>query len=280
MYKENKWAQAIIKDQNADGSWHIFHTLSEPSKLPTTTEQALRRLEVLGYDLNDEPIKKAVDYTIQCLKKEKDIPDYKEKHHLWENFADLMLATWVRRFTRENKEANDIANQWQQVTIATFKSGQYSIEDFKAAFQAVFSLNATKKIAYQMKRFYNVSLCVDLLDSETEEKFFDYILSSDEGIYYVYTKPLMALPTTFQSKATSKYLAAIDLLADYKNQKHKLMFVVKWLYSHQNDDGTWDMGPKIKDGIYYPLSDDWRKKENRVADCTFRIRSLIEKIEG
>ena len=32
-------------------------------------------------------------------------------------------------------------------------------------------------------------------------------------------------------------------------------------------------------GIYFPLSDNWKKKENRIADCTWRIRRLLDKLE-
>ncbi|MDR2619395.1 MAG: hypothetical protein LBC62_11045, partial [Treponema sp.] len=30
----------------------------------------------------------------------------------------------------------------------------------------------------------------------------------------------------------------------------------------------WDMGKDSKDGIYFPLSDSWRKEENRIKDST------------
>jgi hypothetical protein len=48
-YKDGKWAKKIIELQHDDGSWGYFHTLSNPSSnQPMTTEQALRRLEILG----------------------------------------------------------------------------------------------------------------------------------------------------------------------------------------------------------------------------------------
>ena len=67
-YKNSKWALEIIELQREDGSWGYFHTLSNPSKrYPITTEQAIRRLEILGYTIDDEPILKAVSYMHDCL---------------------------------------------------------------------------------------------------------------------------------------------------------------------------------------------------------------------
>jgi hypothetical protein len=67
-YKNEKWARKIIELQNDDGSWGYFHSLSNPTpEQPMTTEQALRRLEILGFTIDDKPIKKAVKYMNDCL---------------------------------------------------------------------------------------------------------------------------------------------------------------------------------------------------------------------
>ncbi len=67
MYKNSKWAKEILCLQYDEGMWGYFHTLSEPRKHPVTTEQALRRLQILGYTIDDEPIQKAVEYMNDCL---------------------------------------------------------------------------------------------------------------------------------------------------------------------------------------------------------------------
>ena len=67
-YKNGKWAKTIIDLQHDNGSWGYFHSLSNPTrKQPMTKEQALRRLEILGYTINDTPIQKAVQYLNNCL---------------------------------------------------------------------------------------------------------------------------------------------------------------------------------------------------------------------
>lgn len=53
MHKDVKWAKQIISLQDSEGKWGIFHSLSKPTN-NTTTEQALRRFERLGYTIEDE----------------------------------------------------------------------------------------------------------------------------------------------------------------------------------------------------------------------------------
>lgn len=60
MYKDSIWAKEIIQHQNRDSSWGYFHTLSKSNEYPLSTEQALRRLQIFGYTIGDEPIQKAV----------------------------------------------------------------------------------------------------------------------------------------------------------------------------------------------------------------------------
>ena len=51
MHKDGKWARNIIALQEDDGKWGCFHSLSKIYNAPITTEQALRRLERLGYTM-------------------------------------------------------------------------------------------------------------------------------------------------------------------------------------------------------------------------------------
>ncbi len=280
MFKNSIWAKQIIEAQKEDGSFGHFHSLSEPRKSPLTTEQALRRLEILGYTIEDEVIIKTVTYMEKCLTKEFEITDIKETHRHWENFVDLMLATWIIRFKKNSKPANRIKNIWARITTKTFSSGEYCIEDFSNAYKEEFGFYDKKSIILTMSRFYNVSILVDALDKRTEEVFFDYVLNNPMGIYYIYPSIIRSTPECIEGKLSSKYLGAIELLVAYKRNKHKLQFVIEWLMDNKSNSESWDMGSKIKDGFYMPLSNDWRKRDNRVKDCTHRINSLIKEIQS
>ncbi len=90
-YWNSKWAMEILDLQNEDGSWGYFHSLSKPGKNPITTEQALRRLYILGYDIKDDSVKKCVSYMTDCLLGKKQILDRREKLHDWDIFSELQF---------------------------------------------------------------------------------------------------------------------------------------------------------------------------------------------
>ena len=281
-YKDSKWASEIIELQKEDGSWGYFHTLSNPSKdNRMTTEYALNRLEILGYTINDKPIMKAVSYMKDCLAGRKTIPDRREKVQNWDLFTALMLSTSIRKFTKDDQNANDVAKKWAEIICYAFKNGEYDHNLYVDAYLKVHGLSSPGGRIMDIANSYHVSLVADLLDDKTALAFMNYILQNQSGIYYIYGKQLSVLPETFKSLEASRYIKAIELLSKYRNPgcKEKLKFVVDWLNVNKEDKGYWDMGAKAKDGMSYPLSDSWRKKEYRIKDCTYRISKLIKNIE-
>ncbi len=284
-FKTGKWAKKIIELQHNDGSWGYFHTLSTPTpKQPITTEQALRRLEILGFSIEDKPIQKALNYLNNCLIGKSKIPDREEKTHNWSIFFDLMLSTWIKIFTKDNKMANSTAEKWREIINNSFDNGFYDHNMYIKSFEKRFDSRINPKAARHIDfvHFYPVSILANILDKKTESVYFNYILNHEKGIYYIYDKKLLNTPKLFQSKNTSRYLRAIELLSKYKNPECKklLQFVVNWLNDNRNAENKWDMGKDAKDGINFPLSDSWRAEEDRINDCTYRINKLLERINN
>jgi hypothetical protein len=284
-YKQGKWARKIIDLQHDDGSWGYFHTLSAPTpSQPITTEQALRRLEILGFSIDDKPIKNAVKYMNNCLHGKMKIPDREEKAHNWNIYTELMLATWIRIFTLNNDKANSIAEKWRQIVSASFADGQYNHNKYIHSYEKTLGIKLNPKASrlVDFVHFYPISLLTNSLDEKIEANYFQYIMEHNSGMFYVYDKKLSIVPETFQSKNASRYLRAIELLAKYDNPecKKQLAFVVTWLKENMLRKNEWDMGKESKDGIYFPLSDSWRDNENRIQDCSYRIGRLMERIEN
>lgn len=279
MFQETRWAREMMSKQDWEGKWGQFHSLSKSSGDRYTTEMALRRLKRLGFTMEDSCIQRAVAYMTACLRREKEIPDPREKLHDWDIFTDLMLATWIRQFTFDCTEANQIADKWAQLIAAAFQSGTYSQENYTAAYLEAFGIKPRGGRLVDFVNFYPVALLPGCLDEDTESSFLDYILQHETGIYYIYENRLTDLPSQFQHRKTSYYLAALELLSAYSTAGRKLSFAADWLLSQRNDRGTWDMGSSVNDKIYFPLSDNWRKQETREADCTYRIQSFLSKIE-
>ena len=276
MHRDGKWAKQILALQESDGKWGCFHSLSQFYGAPLTTEQALRRLERLGYTIEDACIQRAVDYMNECLTGKTQIPDPREKTHNWDIFTALILSTWIRRFTGDNPHANRVADQWAAIITSAFSEGSYNHEKYTAAYREILGLNPNGGRLVDFVNFYPVSLVSDCLDAGTQCAVMDYVLRKPDGIYYIYEDALSVLPPYFESKKASRYLAAIELLSRYPSAKHKLRFAADWLNANRNEHGRWDMGPSVNDQVYFPLSDSWRKRGMREADCTERIEQLLQ----
>lgn len=189
-----------------------------------------------------------------------------------------MLSAWIRIFEPENKIALGVAKQWGEIVEKSFSSGQYSRADDIAAFTSQFGRKPKSGFETGFGMFYHAALLKGVLSPATENLLLQYYLTRSDGIYYIYDKCLNVLPDVFASKRTSQYLAAIELVAGYGQARGKLGFVAKWLDSHKDKYGQWDLGAGAKDGVYFPLSDSWRKREYRIADCTERITNLMQQI--
>jgi hypothetical protein len=278
---ESKWVQQIVELQHEDGSWGHFHTLSQPTKeQPMTTEQALRRLRILGLTKDDEPIARAIKYMETNLLNPNPTV-FIEKKHDSKTYGDLMLATWIRLFDRNNKTVLTIARKWASVITCAFQNGTYSHVNYVAAYESEFTkLNPKAGCLVDFCVFYQIVLLPRLLSTKIESLMLDYVLSHPSGIYYIYENALNTLPEQFASRKASRYLAAVELLSEYALASEKLGFVADWLKGQQDQNGQWDMGSVVKDGIYFPLSDSWRKVDDRKRDCTVRIEKLLSKIGG
>lgn len=277
MYKAGKWAQSILIRQEPDGKWGCFHSLSQSYGADLTTEQALRRLQRLGFSMEDDCIQRAVAYMIRCLEGTEAIPDRREKVQDWDVFTRLILATWIRRFTDDCALANQTCAQWVEVVTHACASGVFDPETYRKAYRAVLK-PAYGRIGDPFN-FYPASLLAGALDERTEHIWCEAILKNHSGLYYIYDRPLERPPEVFESRRTLMYLDALELLAAYHAGRQKLAFAAGWLMEHRREDGTWDLGRQVRDGLHFPLSDDWRKPENRIDDCTGCIRRLLTLIQ-
>ncbi len=278
MYKNSKWANQIIELQDSEGKWGYFHTLFNDSKSPYTTEKALKRLEILGYTIADDCIKKAISYMNDCLLGVKQIPDRQENIADWNIFCSLMLAAWIRRFTKDNPAANKVAKKWADIVADAFKEEKYNHQKYIDAYICAWGIKPSGGRLIDFAQFYIISIVNGYLDKETEMRLLRHIINKPDGIYYSYEKCIKELPCEFASRNASRYLGCIELIAEYETAKDLLQFVVEWIINNRNKNEKWDMGRSAKDGVFFPLSNDWRKSEAREIDCTHRISRLLEKL--
>ena len=276
-YRTGKWATAILSAQNADGTWGgMFHSMARPGKVPLTTEQALRRLHALGFTIADEPVRRCVDTMAACLRSERKIDAYWEKGIDWAMFEPLMLAAWIRRFDPAQPDALAYARRWARVAEAGFASGEYDEAAWNTAYEAEFHRRERHPQPVKFTALYHAMLLPGVLSPAAGAAMVRHILHT--GVYYIYARPLAPSPAAFASRETSSWLAALELLAEFPCARDELAFAAAWLHLHAAD-GQWDLGPSARDGVYFPLADSWRSEATRKADCTARIRRLLDKID-
>ena len=274
-YKSGKWARQILSMRREDGLWGNFHTLSQPVPGKScTTEQAIRRLYYLGYTAEDPVIQTVLRRIEQCIRGELAIDSYSEKTHDWPLFEKLMLAAWLRIFDPQNETALEVARQWAQVAEKAFSENSYSQANDVAAFTQWRGRRPKSGFETGFGMFYHAALLPGVLSPKTENLFLDFCLSRPDGMFYIYDGPLNKPPEVFASRASSRYLAAIEILSRYQQAKDKLGFVVDWLYASRDKYGQWDFGEKAKDGIYFPLSDRWDTAA-RITDSGYRVSKLL-----
>ena len=276
-----KWAKQIIGLQHEDGSWGYYHSLSQPTKAqPMTTEQALRRLRVLGFTAEDEPVHRALQYTEKCFSSELSVPDRAEKQPDWPLFLRTMFAANIRLFVPEHELAAEAAGQWAEVVERAFMGGAFDQGLYDKAYMEVLRSKGNKVHYFKsFVNFYPIVLLSGTLSPETERRMLDYVLKYQGGIYYIgYNRSISKVPFEFASLEASRFIAMLELLSRYDTAREKLGFAVDWINDNKDEDGQWDMGAKANDGVYFPVSDSWKKAEDRKADCTNRIKALLNRI--
>lgn len=277
-FRNSKWAKELLDKQRPDGSWGDFHSLSKP-RGEIYTETALRRLRILGFTIEDEPVRKAVDLMHRCLNGEAYKYGKPEKvTHDFNMFNGLMYSAWIRLFTQDDELANGWAKKWADVITAAFSYGEYNDEAYRKSYTEIFGLKPHGGRLEDFSCFYQVALLAGVLSGDTEVAFFKYIINYEKGIYYIAPHAITKLP---DFEGAGWYLYVIDLLCRYENPECRKMlsFVADWLEENKGIDGMWDMGAKAKDMIIFPLSDDWRTIQKRKSDCTYMVNKVLTKLK-
>ncbi|MFW6016736.1 MAG: hypothetical protein ACOCRK_09890 [bacterium] len=267
----------IIDEQWSDGSWGKFHSMAELRQSSITTEQAIRRLIAFGLDKDDEVLHRALTYMEFFLLEELELRDYKEKKYDWDLLTKSFVATWIKILDPGNVLAKEIAEKWGKIIGHAFSGDKFSQKDYQEAYYDVHKSPQDKEI-WDFKNFYVVSLLSDLLPKDIEIKFLDYIINSEDGIYYICDECLNQFPDDFHSKTATRIINAYDVISNYKHSKPLMKDFLRWLYDNICRDGFWDMGQKSKDMIHLPLSETWRKPINRKIDCTVRLHRILTRL--
>jgi hypothetical protein len=281
-FRTGTWARAILETQRPNGSWGQFHSRVAPYK-DQTTEQALRRLHILGFTREDPPVRRALAYLRDCLQGRQTIPDRREKGAGWDCYVTLMLAAAIRIFDPSDPAIRRVVDQWRRVAAETFAAGTFDEIVYRRIFTDTFGISPCVHSRYaDFSCRYPVELLAGVLDAATGAALVRHVLDHPSGLYYVCDGPIRTPPAFGTERRTSAWIGAIELLSLHPGEAtgRELRFAEAWLEGIRDPAGEWDLGPAARDGIYLPLSDSWRSPDLRRADCTLRIGTLVEKLRA
>jgi hypothetical protein len=203
-----------------------------------------------------------------------------EKHDhpmLWEIFTRLVSAANLALIDNNHpmlaEQRSLVIEMWQ----GAFQSGAYRAQDEiearwrVAGFRSKFVGFITGKYGLILLSSTNQELPAGL-----EDQALSYFLNKPDGIYYVYGKCLRDYPN-LQDRHLSNWLLTYELLSRFPGWKRWAAPAMTWLWEQRSPDGLWGFCSRVGKRSYFPLSDGWKRKEDRIIDCSVRVLSLLAK---
>jgi hypothetical protein len=264
--------------QLVDGSWGRFHTQDTTLKQRfPTTEYAIERALALGLDNRHPVLAHAQDYIERHLRGEVTWSDRVEGHNtnLWLLNISFISAGRLAQLDPNHDLLREKVDFMHCLLAGSFRQGVYSAE---AEFRTRQVLSGIPERTHWslISNQYGVMLlgAGQPLPEALEGTWLSYILHNADGIYYVNNTP-PGQPPVFQTTAFSGWLHAHELLSRMPRWHTQAKEVMRWLWQQRNEEGLWDMGAKAGRSAFLPLSDDWRRRTDRVIDCSVRILALL-----
>lgn len=271
--------QELTKEQWVDGGWGAFHSRStrRKQKIPST-EVGVERALALGLDASHPVLVRASTYILKVMQGETAFPDYHEKNDRWQTGMRLFLASTLSLIDPTHPVLDSDRELWGAIAKKTFQSGKYREEDEIRAHAEL--TGATVKGSYLvLNNRYQLNILGSkpgMLSLELETAILQWLWEGPNGIGY-FGIPLNREPPS-KTGQFDRWLASLELLArTFPSWGKFARPSIEWLWEHRNEQGYWDFGPRPTSISNLPLSDNWRKKSNRIFDWSTRVLALLRK---
>jgi hypothetical protein len=205
-------------------------------------------------------------------------PDYHEKNDRWQTGMRLFLASTLSLIHPNHAELDKDRALWHAIAKQTFQSGEYKEDDEIKAHAEL--TGATVKDSYLvLNNKYQLNILGSIpgtLSRELEEALLKWLWERDDGIGYLGI-PLNCEPPS-KAGQFDRWLASLELLA--QSFPSWVSFAgpsIEWIWEHRNEQGYWDFGTRPNSISNLPLSDHWRRKDNRIFDWSTRVLVLLRK---
>lgn len=270
---QSGWVKELEKEQKIDGSWGRFH--SQDTKIKArfkTTEGAIKRGLALGLDAEDDIFKRVIKYMNDVLEGKRNWSDWDEKNERWPLIVRLVTAGTLAMVDPKNIAIDSEWEFWFKVVQHSFASGVYSFNGETQAYRKLCKISSVPISFLITKYVLNIlSARIEKLPKDLDEKIVRWIWQKDE-IRYIGTslnKP--------KDRHLNHWFYALETLSRFKSWKEYTEKAINWILLQRNLNGLWNFGSSVAKSEYFPLSESWRKKENREIDYSIRILVLLRR---
>ncbi len=265
--------------QKRDGGWGAFHSAGgRTGRGIATTEAGVERALALGLDPAHPILLKASAHILDLLNGKMPFPDRLEKNDRWDTGVRLFAASTLSLIRPGHHALDYDRSLWGEIARRAFQSGTYREEDEINAHARL--TGATVRSSYLvLNGKYQLNILGSVpgtLSGELESALLTWIWDRPHGIGYL-SMPLRSIPPDAPGQI-DRWLASLELLSRCFPGWCRLAGPqVEWLWGCRDDRGFWDFGPGPSTGPRMPISDNWRKRRDRIFDWTTRVLILLSR---
>lgn len=276
---KSRWVFELKSEQEEDGGWGRFHSMDSKAKRKIkTTEFGVRRGLALGLNAADPIFRNTVRYLSRLLEGSVNFPDPPERNDQWRIGVQLFAAATLAKIQPDLPILDELWNLWANIAHRTLASGAY---DPDAEIRAHCELTgASVKNSYLvLNNQYTLSLLgsrATRLPNNVEKALVAWVWHKEDGVRYLGVA-LHSPPRHLIHGTLDRWFTSLELLSCFQSWCEFAKDVIDWLWVQRNQEGFWDFGPRASMSFYFPLSESWRKKQNRQYDYSTRVLALLRK---
>jgi hypothetical protein len=282
--RQSRWVQLLEQTQLADGTWGRFHSqdTSAKQRVPTT-ETAVAIALASGLDGSDPVLERLMPTLLEYVEGRSVWCDRPEKH----DNPDAWWI-WVRHFSAATLSQIDPAHPalgsycriWAEVVEASFQDGRYDCDAEIVALNRLLQCRMRDPMPFHTKPallLLSAERC--RLQPSCEHALLQHVVNSDSGIYYVCDHRLSDMPG-FSDRRYWNWTRAHRLLSRFRLWRHLCVDAANWIWAQRSEDGLWDLGRNVgrKPFTSMPLSESWRRKDNRLIDSTTEMLAILARV--
>lgn len=268
----------LAAEQRPDGGWGAFHSRDTESKQRVpTTEVGVERALSLGLDASHPILQQVLFYIVSIMQGDIGFPDNYEKNNRWKTGMRMFLAATLSRIHPTHPILDRDRRLWHEIAIRTLQSGAYNARDEVNAHLEL--TGAYVKDSYLvLNHRYQLNILGSIprtISEELETALLQWLWEKLDGIGYLGV-PLYEAPSA-KPASVDNWFTSLEMMSRlFPTWVNFAKPSIEWLWKQRNGEGFWDFGPRPRGKVFLPLSDNWRRRKNRMWDWSTRVLLLLK----